>query len=210
MANRSYLCGTDLKTTYPSFVDPDYDSDRQTIASDVWCVPLLWTALFRKDDIVRQTFKVSGRKIKVEAPLARRKKAIRQLEEALPYFNRLFVKEGHLDEYVSYLLEAVKAAKYRYVTVELQEIACLTDPEQAYYDEFRKALAGLGKDFSPKAKRRLVCIAQFRKLRRFPPARLLLDDLDGFSKKDYWNHCRVCGAGKTESGIGRRVPWERR
>ena len=35
MANRSYLCSTNLDTIYPAFVDERYDSDRQTIANDV-------------------------------------------------------------------------------------------------------------------------------------------------------------------------------
>jgi hypothetical protein len=208
MSNRSYLCGTNLETIYPSFVDKSYDSQNQTIACDVYCVPLLWTALFRPADIVRKTFKVERDEIVAEAPLTRRGTAIRQLGEALPYFNRLFSEEGLLDEYVGFLRQALEAVDFEYVTVELQEIACLTNPEQAYYDMFRLALAGIGSDLSPDAKQRLADIAQFRDMDRFPPARLLLDGLEG-EDNDFWNHCRVCGAGAMEAGIGRPVPWER-
>jgi hypothetical protein len=102
MANHSYLCGTNLETTYPSFVDKGYDSAEQTIASDVWCVPLLWTALFRASDIVRLTFTVEQDQVVAEAPLVARDIAIRQLQEALPYFNRLFGAEGALDDYARF------------------------------------------------------------------------------------------------------------
>jgi hypothetical protein len=207
MSNRSYLCSTNLETTYPSFVDEEYDADQQTVACDVWCVPLLWTALFRPADIVSKTFTVGSEEVPTEAPLTRRTTALRQLQEALSYYNRLFAAEGALDDFARFLYQALAAVPYEFVTVELQEIACLTGPEQAYYDNFRAALAGIGSDYSPEAKARLVEIAQFRDLKKFPPPRLLLDGLEG-SDDDFWNHCRICGAGASEAGIGRPVPWE--
>jgi hypothetical protein len=207
MSNRSYLCGTNLETIYPSFVDRSYDSENQTIACDVYCVPLLWAALFRPADIVRKSFKVERDEVVAEAPLTKRSMAVRQLREALPYFNRLFSEEGALDDYADFLRQALEAVDCEFVTVELQEIACLMNPEQAYYDMFRQALAGIGSDFSADAKQRFVDIAQFRDMERFPPARLLLDGLQG-EDNDLWNHCRVCGAGAMEAGIGRAVPWE--
>ena len=207
MSNRSYLCGTNLETIYPSFVDKSYDSENNTIACDVYCVPLLWTALFRPADLVRKTFKVDRDEIVAEAPLTRRTTAIRQLGEALPYFNLVFSEEGALNEYADFLRQALEAVEFEYVTVELQEIACLMNPEQAYYDMFRLALAGIGSDLSADAKQRFADIAQFREMDKFPPARLLLDGLKG-EDNDFWNHCRVCGAGAMEAGIGRPVPWE--
>jgi hypothetical protein len=207
VANRSYLCSTDLETIYPSFVDKNYASGEQTIACDVWCVPLLWTALFRPSDIVRKTFVVEQSEIAAEAPLVARSTAIRQLQDALPYLNRLFAAEGVLDDYAAFLSQVLEAVGYEYVTVELQEIACLTNPEQKYYDNFHTTLAGINSDYSPVAKARFLEIAQFRNLKRFPPARLLLDRLNG-PDDDFWNHCRVCGAGALQAGIGRTVPWE--
>src|SRR5262249_48797871 len=163
--------------------------------------------LFRPADIVRKTFKVQRDEVVAEAPLARRSTAIRQLREALPYFNRLFSEEGTLDDYADFLRQALEAVDFEYVTVELQEIACLMNPEQAYYDMFRQALTGIGSDLSAEAKQRFVDIAQFRDMEKFPPARLLLDGLQG-EDNAFWNHCRVCGAGALEAGIGRPVPWE--
>jgi hypothetical protein len=210
MSNRSYLCATNLETTYPSFVDKEYNSAEQTIACDVWCVPLLWTALFRPPDIVRKTFTVDGDAVVTEAPLATRTNAIHQLEQAVPYFTRLFASEGRLDEYAAFLSQALGSVTHQFVTIELQEIACLTNPEQAFYDSFRAALAAIGTDYSAAAKARLCEIAAFRDLKKLPPARLLLEEPDGFepTDDDFWNHCRVCGAGEFNAGIGRPVPWE--
>lgn len=210
MANRSYLCATDLATTYPSFVDKNYDSADQTIACDVWCVPLLWQALFRPADIVRKIFVVDGDEIATEAPLAKRTTAIEQLREAAPYFTELFAAEGGIDEYAVFLIEALESVPHQYVTIELQEIACLTNPEQAFYDSFRAASAAIGTDYSAAAKSRFSDIAAFRDLKRIPPARLLLVEPQGFepTDDDFWNHCRICGAGASEAGIGRAVPWE--
>jgi hypothetical protein len=208
MSNKSYLCVTKRKTTYPSWVGRRYDPDQQTVACDVYCVPLLWTALFRPADIVRKTFTVDGEKVVTEAPLATRNKAIRQLDEAVPYFNRLFRREGSLDEYAAFLRQVLQESEYKYVTIELHEIACMTDPAQEYFDIFRIALAGIGEDLSSAAKIRFKNIAWLRKLRKFPPARLVLDGLQSASDSDDANHCRILGAGAQSTGFGRPVPWE--
>lgn len=206
MSNYSYLCATDIETTYPSFVDRNYNSEEQTIACDVWCIPLLWTGLFRPNDIVQRTFDAADERIYTEAPLVTRDLAISQLDQSLPYFNQLFADEGPLDEYCNFLKQAISAVADKFVTVEMQEIACLSD-EQQYYNSFRAALVAIGSDASRAAKKRFVEIAQLRMGRPFPPARLHLDALDG-EEDDFWNHCRICGAGAVEAGIGRAVPWE--
>ena len=206
MSNYSYLCATDIETTYPSFVDPEYDAEAQTVACDVWCVPLLWMGLFRPNDIVQRTFDADDEKVYTEAPLVARDLAISQLQQSLPYFNQVFVDEGPLDEYFNFLKQAVSEVENKYITIEMQEIACLSD-EQQYYDSFRAALAAIGNDTSEDAKQRLIDIAQLRGSKPLPPARLHLDDLDG-EEDDFWNHCRICGAGAAEAGVGRPVPWE--
>lgn len=210
MANHSYLCRTNVPTTYPSFVDEHYDADEQTIACDVWCVPLLWMAMFRPADIVRKTFDLDGEELVTEAPLAARSTAIRQLREAVPYFNTMFGSEGRVNDYAELMTQALEAAPYEFVTVELQEIACLADSEQDFYDNFRDALAAIGSDYTPEAKARYCEIASFQALQKLPPARLLLDEPGEYepTDDDFWNHCRVCGAGQSQSGMGRPVPWE--
>ncbi|MES2789203.1 MAG: hypothetical protein V4719_06240 [Planctomycetota bacterium] len=210
MSNCSYLCATNVEDTYPSFSDESYDPDVQTIACDVWCVPLLWMALFRPNNIVRKTFTVDGDDIVTEAPIVARTLAIRQLVEAVPYFNKLFAAEGRLDEYAEFLQQALESVDYEYVTIELHEIACLADSEQNFYDSFREALAAIGTDETSGAKVRFSEIAAFRDLTKFPPARLLLDEAGDPepTDDDFWNHCRVCGAGQSQSGLGLPVPWE--
>src|SRR5262249_24179661 len=68
MANMSYLCVTNAKTTYPSWPPRRFDLNRQTVACAVYSVPLLWTALFHSADIVRKTLTLDGEKIVTEAP----------------------------------------------------------------------------------------------------------------------------------------------
>ena len=74
MSNRAYLCATDLDTIYPSFVDRRYDSQDQTIANDVQALPLLWLALFREEDLRRETLKADGQSIPAFAPICATRK----------------------------------------------------------------------------------------------------------------------------------------
>jgi hypothetical protein len=209
MGNKSYLCVTNAKTTYPSWVNQRFDLHRQTVACAAYSVPLLWAALFRPADIVRKTLTVEGEKVVTEAPLATLKKAIRQLDEAVPYLNRLFRREGPLDEYAGFLRQALEGLEYRYVTIELHEIAIMCNTLQEYYDIFRIALRGIGDDLSRAAWSRFKWhIAGFRKLKKFPPARLVLDGLESTADSDCANHSRILGDGAQSTGFGQPVPWE--
>jgi hypothetical protein len=163
--------------------------------------------MFRAGDIEGKTFDTEEGPLYAEAPLAQRTKALRQLREGIPFFNELYEEEGSLDEYAAFLAQALEEAPFEYVTIEMQEIACIID-EAKYYADFRRALECIGQTVDPATKPLFSGIAQFDELGRFPPARLLLNNLEAESDKDYWNHCRVCGAGMYEAGIGRAVPWE--
>jgi hypothetical protein len=134
MSNRSYLCGTNLDTIYPAFVEQEYDSDKQTIASDVEAVPLLWLALFREDDLRREVFDADGEEVPAYAPICATAKALEQLHAALPYLNRVFSAEGPFDDYISMLRKAIEQAGYQYITIELEEISGLY-PEEHKFDE---------------------------------------------------------------------------
>ena len=116
-------------------------------------------------------------------------------------------EERHAADLGARYVSALNALGWRYLTIDLEEIATLVEDRQEYFDEVRAALAGIGQDTSAKARKRLVKLAQLRRLKRFPPARLVVDELDG-KDDDHWNHCRVIGAGQDNAGIGRRVPWE--
>jgi hypothetical protein len=132
MSNRAYLCGTDLDTIYPAFADEHYDSDKQTIANDVEAIPLLWLALFREDDLRRETFDVDGDEVPAFAPVCKSSQALEQLSAALPHLNRLFRAEGPFDEYLAMLRQGIVQAGYQYLTIELEEISALYPPEHKF------------------------------------------------------------------------------
>ena len=208
MANYAYLCATDLASTYPSFVDEDYDSDVQTVACDVYCIPLVWLALFRPQDLLQKVFSVDGVDVPTEAPLVERTVALRQLRAALPYMNEVFSSEGPLDAYFDLFEQAVLEVDAKYLTVQLDEIACLYPSEQAFYDKFGQALSHIDQQMVAGAKPLFAEIANIRLGRPFPAARLILDGMAG-EADDFWNHCRILGAGADNAGIGRATPWER-
>jgi len=185
-----------------------YDSDVQTIANDVHGVPLLWMAMFRARDMVSKQVEIDGETLRVDAPIVERTTAIAQLQESAAYFNILFQGAGGLDEYVELLKRALESVDYEFVTIEMDEIAFGGDPAE-FYDDFHRLLDGIGNDYSEEARQCFLSVAAFdEKFALFPPANLLLDQLEGFDESDAWNHCRVMGAGGSESGIGRFVPWE--
>ena len=208
MANYAYLCATNLATTYPSFVEEHYDSDVQTIACDVYCIPLVWMALFRPQDLLQKEFSVDGVDVSTEAPCVERAVALRQLREALPFMNEVFSEEGPLDAYFDLFEQAVRAVDAKFLTVQLDEIACLYPSEQEFYDKLRQALAHIAQQAVDGAKPLFAEIANIRLDRPFPSARLILDDLAG-EAGDFWNHCRILGAGADNAGMGRATPWER-
>ena len=208
MANRAYLCQSDHDSLYPSFVDEEYDSAAQTLASDVEAVPLLWLALFRPQNLRQQTFEVDGEEITVEAPIVERATALAQLEESRPYFNSLFEAAGSLDDYYAFFRQLLESATGKYVTIELQEVATLYEDEQQFYDEVRAALAAIGSPVNEEDQHRLMEICQLPSNLKFPSARMYLDHLD-YSDDDQWAFTRVLGAGQFGSlGIGKEVPWE--
>jgi hypothetical protein len=203
MANRSYLCVSDVETLYPNIGDPNYDSTVQTVACDVYCVPLLWLALFRPADMLSQVFEVDGEQVTGTAPLAPKAIALGQLARAIPTLNRLFAAEGPLDEYADLLRTAVADAPGQFVTIEMEEIADLWTPSpQAFYRQFSLALGRFESSRSRAADRkRLVCISKLRPGIPFPPARCFLEGIE-VSSDDCWNHCRLIGA-----SWYRPVPW---
>ncbi|MEV7225476.1 hypothetical protein AB0M79_00440 [Polymorphospora sp. NPDC051019] len=205
MSNRSYLCVSTYPSIYPAFAKSDYDPKLNTVAADVNCVPLLWLAMFRAADLRTETFEVTeGRhteKVVATAPVAPVERALTQLDAAVPVLERLFGEP--LAAYAALLGAGVRAGEGDHVTIELEEIAVLEGDEEGYYDKLRLALASLDRPGDATADRdRLADLAQLGPARPFPPARLLLDDMDA-TDDDYRNHCRLIGASYL-----RPVPWE--
>jgi hypothetical protein len=209
------LCSAARREIYPSVADPSYDPDTDTIATDVEAVPLLWLALFRPGDLLAQTIHLEADEdegedaedIDVEAPVASRNDALRALEGAVPVLNALFEPEGSLDAYAKYLARAVADAPGEFVTIEMSEISSLYSSDEEFFSLLREALAVMAGARPPGARDLLVRLANLRPGRRFPPADMLLTGQSA-EDDDFWNHCRILGAGEREGGIGRPVPWE--
>lgn len=174
MAFRAYLAMSNLDTIYPSFVDEGYDSDEQTVVTCVDQLPLLWLALFREDDLRRQTFDVDGEATPAFAPVCSKQKALAQLAAALPRLERALPELGPLGDYVAMFRAAIEPMPYEYVTIELEEVASMR-PEEHRYDELL-TLALRGFD-SPEGIR-FHCEDATVTLRSFSVSQLDLDEMD--------------------------------
>ncbi|MEZ6142344.1 MAG: hypothetical protein R3B84_17435 [Zavarzinella sp.] len=210
MANWAYLCATDRETIYPSFGDQPYDASKQTIASQTYSIPLLWLALFRESDLIQRTFTQEGKTLLAIAPRCDLRRAVGQLDAAIPYLEELFYGYGKLDEYAQLFRSALENLPYQYVTIELEEIACMAKSRVEFEEILRKSLAHMGNEdeFDPKAQWRLIYLAQLWDAHpRFPPARMFLDGSKP-SGRDCVIHGRILGSGRNSTSQGRTVPWE--
>lgn len=206
MPNRSYLCSSARPAIYPSFAD-EYDSDVQTLANDVYCIPLLWPALFAPEDFQQTDFDVDGEIVVGQAPSATKQKVLGTLQRRRAGIVQAFADIGDLGPYISMLEQLIREAPHDYISIEMDEIAALNDlPEVEFYAAFEGLLAGLDAPDEDVCEQ-LIALAALEESWPLPSVRLLLDGLEG-SDDDYWNHCRVLGAGRSESGLGREVPWE--
>lgn len=209
MANWTYLCATDREAIYPSFGDHPYDPAEQTIASQVRSIPLLWLALFRDTDLVERTFTQEGETFVAKAPICDRERALEQFDAAIPYLEEEFYGYGPLTEYAALFRSAIEPLPFRYVTIELEEFACMARSREMFEETLHAALAKMGdEEFDPKTQERLIYLAQLWDIHpRFPPARLLLDDVKG-AGRDYVMHGRILGSGRNSTSQGRPAPWE--
>lgn len=211
MANYAYLCCTDHDVIYPSAVIEDYDASISTVAADVHCVPLLWLALFRVEDFYEETFEREDGELTACAPLLEKSRALANLAEARTWYRAAFAGLGALDEHFDLFERAVREAPGAYVTIELEEIACLHESEAAFYEDFAGLLAALAEPPDEEAAEAMLELAAYRAPRPFPPARMWLDDPAFVPEPDdAWNHCRIFGAGAVVAGFGRPAPWEAR
>ncbi len=203
MPNSAYLCCTDYEGLYPSFVDENYRSSESTLAVAQNCIPLLWLALFRRDDMRREIFIDQGVQVAPIAPLADRDKCIDQLEDALPRLDALFCREGRLDEHVECLKRDLLDMTGEYVTIEMEEIVVVQPNEQAYYETLRRGMDVFDmpvEKLSPRGKGQKH--RQFRKLLatisdlRLPgqfitPGRFR--EGGEFDPNQHWNYARLRG-----------------
>jgi len=157
-------------------------------------------ALFRPTDIRRETLDLDDGPYETEAPIAKREIALRQLRDATPFLNRVFAAEGTFDEHAALLERALRDGSGDFVTIELEEIAALSE---TFEDDFRACLATMNGDVSDTAKRNLLEMAGIKTLPHIPPARLFLDGNSVVDPIDQVNLCRILGTSHI-----RPVPWE--
>lgn len=134
MSNRSYLAASEADSIYPSFSQEDYDAEQQLVASDVEALPLLWLALFRESDLRRMVFNLQGQEIPAFAPVCTKDQALQQLDQAVPYLTKIFPEFSRLAEYASLFRSAIEPLPYRFISIELEEIAALY-PEEHRFEE---------------------------------------------------------------------------
>lgn len=142
MSNLAYLAASDKDTIYPSFAQKDYDPDEQLIASDVECLPLLWLALFREADLQHKDFKVDGEAVSAFAPICEKQQALVQLEQAIPYLEKIFPDLGPLRKYGEMFRSAIEPLPYRYISLELEEIDGLYPEEHRFKELLTLGLRG--------------------------------------------------------------------
>jgi hypothetical protein len=145
MSNRAYLTASDADTIYPSFAQKGYDAPKQLIASDVENTPLLWLALFREGDLRRTTFEVEGEEVPAFAPICSKEKALEQLDRAIPYLSDIFPDLGPLSGYGEMFRYAIEQIPYRFLSIELEEIAGLYPEEHRFEEILTLALRGFDK-----------------------------------------------------------------
>ena len=144
MSYRSYLAASNADTIYPSFAQKGYNAPEQLIATDVENLPLLWLALFRESDLRRKVFKVQGEEVPAFAPVCSKEKALQQLDQAVPYLTKIFPKLEPLKEYGAMFRSAIEPLPYKFVSIELEEIAGLYPKEHRFEEILTLGLRGFG------------------------------------------------------------------
>ncbi|HEY2840032.1 MAG TPA: hypothetical protein VGJ26_12835 [Pirellulales bacterium] len=203
MGNRSYLCTSNVETLYPGRSDPEFDDKLQVIAGGSYTVPLLWMALFRPANMRSQRFEIDGESVLAQGPVVEKSVGLKQLAQAIPVVNRLFSTEGQVDEYAALLRSAIADAKGRYITIELDEIAALSDDDDGFYQKFTDALGSFEIERPIDADRtRFLEITEIEPHARFPPPRFLITG-ETATDDQIANHSRLLGAKWTMS-----LPWD--
>ncbi len=192
MANRAYLCCTSKKHTYPSFQEADYDPESQTVALCAYAIPLLWIAIYRAEDIIVDELEVEGQIVREPAPVVNRSQVVARLEEAIPRIESVFPQNGPLLEHARLLGTAISEIEpaYQYVTIEMEEIACLGVPRD-FHGTFRRLLQFMGGVEMPDAREALEQITSIHADREFVPvSRFAETDLPN---EDWENLARLLG-----------------
>ncbi len=178
MANRAYLVATNIETLYPSNEEAAFAPAQQAIAQGIYCVPLLWFALFRPRDLRTQTINLDGERWELTAPLAETSMALQQLAAARPVLDQLFPEHGSLREHSQLLHAAIESTHRKFITIEWTEVEHTV--ESAEFQAFvRFALACFAGDVPlPVGRKSLLNLSEFEWDGPLPSARCLVDQSD--------------------------------
>lgn len=166
MPNMAYLCCGRRPHTYPSFQEEAYDPAAQTVACCSSCVPLLWFALFRPEDIRVEDLVADGVIYREPAPVvardalpARLKQSVARIESALP-------RHGSLREHAGLFLKTIAGvdARYPFITIEMQEMAAVMGGDE-FYESIPDVLAYFGGADDPDTVESIQEMFQGRKFR---------------------------------------------
>lgn len=207
MANRTYLIYLDSEDL--DVANEGFEGHGDILAEAPYCLPLFWIALFRPENIRRMDYPDpdTGMILRSERPVVLASVAAQQIVDALPFLNRLFVDEGPVDDYIALLKQVMEEATRPYVTLYLDELAWMYDPD-TYFDNFRQALTDMvTENISTEAKIRWKNkMAEIEGDRPFPPARMFVDPtLQTDNPEDEAIHLRLLGCQWSEYPT---VPWE--
>jgi len=222
MSNRTYLCTANELRIYPCSSEPGYDSEKHTVATDVWAVPLLWLMLFRESDICEQQIpKHGGGTTPLSAPIVESEVALSRLPSSLAAFASAFPEQRSLEPHAEMLASAVSSTKRPFVTIELVELEYGISPEQ-FWPLFRHCLRGFDDPscWIPDQGRTGILRSIFRRQKRLSwqdslsgittlrlgvvfPAADMLHPRGHYSDDDLWNISRLFG-----EALYRAVPWE--
>ncbi|MBS0264137.1 MAG: hypothetical protein JSS02_19530 [Planctomycetes bacterium] len=142
MSKRSYLVGSNSESIYPSLDEPSYHAPDQLLATHIDFVPLLWLALFREADLNSRVYQTAGDSVHYYAPVCAKTKALEHLAVAVPNLARLFAQPAGLADYVNLLRSAIEMLPYRFISIELNEIARCYPREHRFEDLLISALRG--------------------------------------------------------------------
>lgn len=143
MANRSYLVCCDFPDTCPGSRWPEIDARRHVLGEAAHCVPLLWLALFCRDDLrVSSVADQCGRQFTDISPIAEVATARRQLIASATTLNHLFRRHGSFERYVDALLRLFEQPPGRFVSLELLEISYMGDVGE-FARQLKRALSVL-------------------------------------------------------------------
>jgi hypothetical protein len=203
MGNTAYLCCSNFERTYPSFDNPKFRPEVHTLAGARQCVPLLWLALFRPDDLRTDVLlSEDGDDLGDAAPFARTSEALARLDAGVARLEKALPGIGPLAGHAELFREVFRKTRGKYVTIELEEIAWLARSRRGFDSQLRRSLAYLAGAQVRGAR------AALRALSGVDPKRRLVPPHELFARRRATKADLVACMTAVGTSFIREVPWE--